>query len=120
MKPPKNKRIGSGRVAFLARQDAIKERFNAGYTMAAIYEDYQKELGIGYSQFVNYVNKYIRSKAGVEPAEREPVAVETEKVDVAVPKKPVETYSGRGEESEGKKRGSRFEESLSEDDNDLL
>lgn len=61
MEPPK-KRLGSGRVAFLARKEEIKARIDAGYTMAAVYEEHQKHLGISYGQFVNYVNKFIRSK----------------------------------------------------------
>lgn len=62
MKSPKKKRLGAGRVAFLARVGAIKEKIDAGHTMASIYEEYQQQLGIGYKQFVNYINKFIRDK----------------------------------------------------------
>lgn len=62
MKSSKDKRLGDGRVAFLARVEVIKEKIDAGHTMASIYEDYQKQLGIGYKQFVNYVNRFIRNK----------------------------------------------------------
>lgn len=66
MKPSKDKRLGAGRVAFLARVEVIREKIDAGHTMASIYEDYQKPLGIGYKQFVNYVNKFIRDKPATE------------------------------------------------------
>lgn len=66
MKPSKDKRLGAGRVAFLARVEVIREKIDAGHTMASIYEDYQKTLGIGYKQFVNYVNKFIRNKPTTE------------------------------------------------------
>ena len=62
MEMEKKKRLGTGRVAFLARKDEIKARIEAGYTMVAVYEEHQKELGISYGQFVNYVNKYIKDK----------------------------------------------------------
>ena len=72
MKSPKKKRLGAGRVAFLARVGPIKERIDAGYTMASIYEDYQRDLGIGYKQFVNYVNKFIRDKRTTEKEKEKP------------------------------------------------
>jgi len=69
MEPPKKKRLGAGRVAFLARVGAIKEMIDEGHTMAAIHEKYSSQLEISYSQFVNYVNKYIRKKQ--EPRQTE-------------------------------------------------
>jgi hypothetical protein len=62
MESPKKKRLGAGRVAFLARVGAIKEMIDEGHTMAAVYEKYSSQLEISYSQFVNYVNKFIRKK----------------------------------------------------------
>lgn len=62
MELEKKKRLGAGRVAFLARKEAIKAKIDAGHTMITVYEEHQKQLGIGYGQFVNYVNKFIRSK----------------------------------------------------------
>lgn len=61
METPK-KRLGAGRVAFLARKEEIKTKIEAGYTMVAVYEEHQKQLGISYGQFVNYINKFIRRK----------------------------------------------------------
>lgn len=69
MEPPKKKRLGAGRVAFLARVGAIKEMIDEGHTMAAVYEKYSSQLEISYSQFVNYVNKFIRKKQ--EPKQTE-------------------------------------------------
>lgn len=65
-------RLGVGRVAFLARKDAIKEKLDAGYTMVLVYEEYQSRLGIGYAQFVNYVNKFIRGKPAVSKTKEIP------------------------------------------------
>lgn len=65
MESPK-KRLGAGRVAFLARKEDIKKRLEAGYTMVTLYDEYQKDLGISYGQFVNYVNKFIRKKSADE------------------------------------------------------
>lgn len=62
MKPPKKKDVGVGRVAFKARLDAIKEMVDAGYTTAAIHRKYGSQLGIGYTQLNNYINKFIKSK----------------------------------------------------------
>lgn len=62
MEMEKKQRLGAGRVAFLARKEGIKTKIEAGYTMIAVYEEHQKELGISYGQFVNYVNKFIRNK----------------------------------------------------------
>jgi|SRR5687768_3060657 len=78
MKASKEKRLGAGRVAFLARRDVFREKIEAGHTMATVYEEYEKQLGISYSQFVHYVNRYIRSKPdgdkpGIEATNKEPV-----------------------------------------------
>lgn len=82
MKPLKDKRLGAGRVAFLARVGVIKEKINAGHTMASIYEDYQRDLGIGYKQFVNYVNKFVRDKPSAEDEKDKPErSAPSEKVD---------------------------------------
>lgn len=80
MESSKEKRLGAGRVAFLARVEVFKEKISAGHTMAAVYEDHQKELGISYSQFANYVNRYIRNKPANENEGEKP-AVEPIKKD---------------------------------------
>ena len=69
----KKRRLGSGRVAFLARKDEIRAKIEAGHTMISVYEEYQKkQLGISYGQFVNYVNKFIRNKLDGKPATEAP------------------------------------------------
>ena len=88
MKSPKKKRLGAGRVAFLARVGAIKEKIDAGYTMASIYEDYQRDLGIGYKQFVNYVNKFIRDKPTPEKEEDKPERLAPAEKDAPTNNKP--------------------------------
>lgn len=55
---------GLGRVAFLAHADKFRELLVAGHPLQAIYDDYQKELGIGYPQFTRYVRKYLKADDG--------------------------------------------------------
>lgn len=72
MKPEAPKELGAGRVAFLARKDAIKERIDAGRTVMSVYREYQKQVDISYSQFDRYVNKFIRSAPDGKPATEAP------------------------------------------------
>lgn len=61
-KEKKNTIRGAGRVGFLARRDDIKKMIEAGHPLLSIYQQYEKDMSIGYSQFVKYVHKFIRSK----------------------------------------------------------
>jgi len=54
---------GAGRVGFLARQEDIKKMVEAGHPLLSIYQKYEKDMSISYSQFVKYVHKFIRSKS---------------------------------------------------------
>lgn len=72
MKQEIKKELGAGRVAFLARLPAIKEGIEAGRTVMSMYREVGSQLGIGYSQFDRYVNKYIRPKAVEVIATNEP------------------------------------------------
>ena len=72
MKPEAPKELGAGRVAFLARKDAIKERIDAGRTVMSVYREYQKQVEISYSQFDRYVNKFIRGKPDGKPPTEAP------------------------------------------------
>lgn len=51
---------GSGRVGFLARLDEIKKMIEAGHPLLIVYQKHESDLSISYSQFVKYVNKFIR------------------------------------------------------------
>ncbi|MDQ3018582.1 MAG: TraK family protein [bacterium] len=62
MESEKKKELGAGRVAFLARKDAIKERIETGRTVMSVYREVGPLLGISYSQFDRYVNKFIKEK----------------------------------------------------------
>ncbi len=73
MEEVKKKRLGAGRVAFLARKEEIKELLDAGHTIITVYEKYQKRFGISYGQFVNYVNKFIKEKPTEKKLEEVPV-----------------------------------------------
>lgn len=63
---------GEGRVAFLAKKDAIKKMVDEGYPVLFIYRKFEKEVKVEYSQFARYVRKYIRSETN-EPKKQEPV-----------------------------------------------
>lgn len=52
-------RRGDGKIAFLARLDTFRELFKAGHQQRKVFENYESELGMSYSQFNRYVNKYI-------------------------------------------------------------
>lgn len=62
MKEAKKAVRGSGRVSFLARMDAIKKMIEEGHPLLSIYQEYEKDFGFSYSQFVKYVHKFIRRK----------------------------------------------------------
>jgi hypothetical protein len=62
VKRVETKELGAGRVAFLARKDAIKEKIESGRTSMSVYREYQKQIDISYSQFARYVNKFIKSR----------------------------------------------------------
>ena len=66
------KRLGTGKIAFRAREDAIRKKIEAGYTVAMLHDEYKNEIGINYGQFLNYVNRYIRRK----PEEKIPEKLE--------------------------------------------
>jgi hypothetical protein len=51
---------GAGRVAFLARLEDIKKRNAEGYPLFAIYQEYEKQLNISYSQFARYASRYMK------------------------------------------------------------
>lgn len=68
---PTKPRLGAGRVAFLARKDAIAAKIEAGYPLLMIYREYQKLLPIGYAQFANYVRKYLKSESVPETGPEE-------------------------------------------------
>jgi uncharacterized protein DUF5338 len=60
--PSTKPRLGAGRVAFLARKEAIAKKIEAGYPLIMIYREYENLLPIGYAQFSKYANKYLKSK----------------------------------------------------------
>ncbi len=58
---------GAGRVAFLARQEGIKKMTEEGHPLLSIYQKYEGDLNISYSQFVRYVGRYIKGEVKNEP-----------------------------------------------------
>ena len=58
----KKKIRGSGRVGFLAEAGRLKKMVDAGHPLLSIYQKYEKDMSIGYSQFVKYIHQFIRSK----------------------------------------------------------
>lgn len=61
MSTPEKKSRGGGRVAFLKHREAIRELIEAGHVARSIYDQLggDAKLGISYSQFMRYVNKFI-------------------------------------------------------------
>jgi hypothetical protein len=49
---------GTGRVALLARLDAIRPELARGVPLTAIYAQHRDALGIGYASFVKLVGRY--------------------------------------------------------------
>lgn len=62
MKDGTKKELGTGRVAFLARQEEIRKEIEKGRTVMSVYREFGAKVGISYSQFDRYVNKIIRGK----------------------------------------------------------
>jgi hypothetical protein len=54
---PKAKR--NGRVSFLAALSVIEADIWAGHTLTVVYAKHRSVLGISYTQFTRYVNRYI-------------------------------------------------------------
>ena len=61
MTTPEKKSRGGGRVAFLKHRESIRELIEAGHVARSIYDKLggDEKLGISYSQFMRYVNKFI-------------------------------------------------------------
>lgn len=61
MSTPEKKSRGGGRVAFLKHRESIRELIEAGHVARSIYDKLggDEKLGISYSQFMRYVNKFI-------------------------------------------------------------
>ena len=49
-------------TAFLSHRDVVKELLEKGWTMSAIFVRYELKLGVCYSQFTRYVERFIRPK----------------------------------------------------------
>lgn len=69
---PANKpRRGAGKIAFLAHLETFKEMFKAGHGQRTVFDQYENELGISYSQFNRYHAKYIETGATADGHQRE-------------------------------------------------
>ena len=79
---------GAGRVGFLARQEEIKKMYEAGHPLLSIYQQYEKDMSISYSQFVKYVHKFIRSKPNGNEGKKSIPAPETTPVRTRAPGQP--------------------------------
>ncbi len=54
------RRYGAGRIAFLKHQAEVRVAVEQGQTLQAVFGEYGRKLGISYSQFARYVDKYVR------------------------------------------------------------
>lgn len=52
-------------ATFLSLRDVVKELLDKGWTMSAIFAQYEIKLGVCYSQFTRYVERFIRPKEQV-------------------------------------------------------
>lgn len=69
--PAKKPRRGAGKVAFLAHLETFKELFKAGHEQRTVFDQYENELGISYSQFNRYHAKYIGTGAAADGHQKE-------------------------------------------------
>ena len=53
---------GEGRVAFLSNIESIRKEVDAGWPLAAVFDNHSDKLNIQYMQFCRYVDKFIRGK----------------------------------------------------------
>jgi hypothetical protein len=60
-----------GRVAFIARAEAIIAELDKGWPMKAVHARYAGELNISYAQFTRYVRAYRNRKSLASPSPRE-------------------------------------------------
>ena len=65
---------GAGRVAFLARLDAIRAKLMQGATLATVYAEYRGALGVGYSGFVKLVDRYVGDRPTRRRSKQRPAA----------------------------------------------
>lgn len=61
--PDRRSMQGIGRVTFIAHLAEITAELDAGRSLKAIYEQRRGRLGISYSQFARYVDRFIRRSA---------------------------------------------------------
>ena len=61
-KPARSKFRGAGEVAFSPRWEKIRKMLDEKYPKIVIYETYQDELNISYSQFIRYVSRYLEDE----------------------------------------------------------
>lgn len=58
----KEKELGDGKVAFLAKFEKIKKEVETGRTVMSIYREFGPKMGIKYGQFDIYVKRFIKGE----------------------------------------------------------
>lgn len=58
----RQKQVTAGRVAFLARREAIRDELAKGWSMSAVYRQFAPHLPMGLRQFQIYVRRYLVEK----------------------------------------------------------
>lgn len=61
---------GAGRIAFLTILEAVREDVSQGYPLTVIHQRYAAGLGVSYSSFARYVQRYITEADTVESRRR--------------------------------------------------
>lgn len=70
------RQLTAGRVAFLARRDAIMAELEKGWSISAVYRQFAPHLPLGLRQFQIYVRRYLVEKVMppfVPPSSVQPV-----------------------------------------------
>ena len=60
-----------GRVAFIARAEAIIAELDKGWPMKAVHANYASELNVSYAQFTRYVRAYRNRNSLTSPPPRQ-------------------------------------------------
>lgn len=96
--PAKKPRRGAGKVAFLAHLETFKELFQAGHEQRTVFDQYENELGISYSQFNRYHAKYIGTGATANGHQKEG-RQQKQEAPASTPAASTGALSGKGDAS---------------------
>ncbi|AWK88599.1 hypothetical protein [Azospirillum thermophilum] len=85
-KPGPARHWGAGRIAFLTILETVHKDVNQGYPLTVIYQRHAAKLGVSYSSFARYVQRYITEADNAESRPRK------QKPTVTAPPKQAEPF----------------------------